>query len=78
MSRTVIDLDDDIVEEAMRLYDARTKAGAVRAALEDAVRRRLRMEFADAVKSGELDFAEIIESTGPAGDRGKGRGSDAA
>ncbi|ONK11103.1 type II toxin-antitoxin system VapB family antitoxin [Streptomyces sp. MP131-18] len=78
MSRTVIDLDDEIVEEAMRLYGARTKAAAVRAAMEDAVQRRLRLEFADAVKSGELDFTEIIEDTGPAGTRGRDRGSDAA
>ncbi|MFE4174672.1 type II toxin-antitoxin system VapB family antitoxin [Streptomyces sp. NPDC056909] len=73
MSRTVIDLDDEIVEEAMRLYGAKTKAAAVRAAMEDAVRRRLRQEFADAVKSGELDFTEIIENTGPVGTRSRDR-----
>ncbi|MFE9886435.1 type II toxin-antitoxin system VapB family antitoxin [Streptomyces scopuliridis] len=77
MSRTVIDLDDEIVEEAMRLYDAKTKAAAVRAAMEDAVKRRLRQEFADAVKSGELDFSEIIENTGPAGSRPRDRKSAA-
>jgi hypothetical protein len=38
-------------------------------ALEDAVKRRLRLEFADAVKSGELDFSELVENTGPAGTR---------
>ncbi|MDT0341990.1 type II toxin-antitoxin system VapB family antitoxin [Streptomyces litchfieldiae] len=78
MSRTVIDLDDEIVEEAMRLYGAKTKAAAVRAAMEDAVKRRLRQEFADAVKSGEFDFTEIVESTGPVGTRPRDGESDAA
>ena len=41
MSRTVVDLDDGIVAEAMRLYGVTTKAAAVRAAMEDAVKRRL-------------------------------------
>ncbi len=78
MSRTVIDLDDEVVEEAMRLYGVRTKAAAVRAAMEDAVKRRLRQEFADAVKSGELDFSEIVEATGPVGTRARDGKSDAA
>ncbi|RKN06287.1 type II toxin-antitoxin system VapB family antitoxin [Streptomyces radicis] len=78
MSRTIIDLDDEIVAEAMRLYGTRTKAAAVRAAMEDAVKRRLRREFADAVKSGELDFSEIIENTGPAGTRSRDGESGAA
>jgi Arc/MetJ family transcription regulator len=56
MSRTVIDLDDDMVEEAMRLYSVKTKAAAVRAAMEDAVKRRLRQEFVDSIKSGEIDL----------------------
>ncbi|TKA06702.1 type II toxin-antitoxin system VapB family antitoxin [Actinacidiphila oryziradicis] len=77
MSRTVIDLDDEIVEEAMRLYGAKTKAAAVRAAMEDAVKRRLRQEFADAVKSGELDFNEIVDNTGPVGTRPRDRESAA-
>ncbi|MFC1417659.1 type II toxin-antitoxin system VapB family antitoxin [Streptacidiphilus cavernicola] len=56
MSRTVIDLDDEMVEEAMRLYNVRTKAAAVRAAMEDAVKRRLRQEFVESIKSGEIDL----------------------
>lgn len=35
MARTVIDLDEEIVEQAMRVYGARTKAAAVRAAMEE-------------------------------------------
>ena len=65
MSRTVIDLDDRIVAEAMRIYGTTIKAKAVRMAMEDAVKRHLRREFAEAVKSGELDFSEIVETTGP-------------
>ncbi|MBA2806459.1 type II toxin-antitoxin system VapB family antitoxin [Streptomyces sp. KM273126] len=67
MSRTVIDLDDQMVAEAMRIYGTTIKARAVRMAMEDAVKRHLRREFAEAVKSGELDFSEIVASTGPKG-----------
>lgn len=31
MARTVIDLDEEIVEQAMRVYGVKTKAAAVRA-----------------------------------------------
>ncbi|WP_055524507.1 hypothetical protein [Streptomyces graminilatus] len=40
-------------------------AKAVRLAMEDAIKRHLRQEFFDAIDSGELDFSEIIENTGP-------------
>ncbi|MEW2622175.1 type II toxin-antitoxin system VapB family antitoxin [Streptomyces sp. NPDC048106] len=44
----------------------RTKAKAVRLAMGDStVRRHLRQEFFDAMDAGELDFSEIIETTGP-------------
>ncbi|MEU4232082.1 type II toxin-antitoxin system VapB family antitoxin [Nonomuraea sp. NPDC052129] len=65
MSRTVIDLDDEMVAEAMRIYGSKTKAKAVRMAMEDAVKRHLRQELANAIKSGELDLSEIVENTGP-------------
>lgn len=65
MARTVIDLDEDIVAEAMRIFGTRTKAKAVRLAMEDAVKRHLRQEFFDAMDAGDVDFSEIIESTGP-------------
>ncbi|MFJ6695771.1 type II toxin-antitoxin system VapB family antitoxin [Streptomyces sp. NPDC091272] len=63
MSRTMIDLDDEMVAQAKEIYGTKTKAAAVRAAVEDAVKRRLRQQFIDAVKSGELDFGEIVENT---------------
>jgi len=65
VARTVIDLDEDMVTEAMRIFGTKTKAKAVRLAMEDAVKRHLRQEFFDAMDAGELDFSEIVESTGP-------------
>lgn len=44
MARTVIDLDEDMVTEAMRIFGTKTKAKAVRLAMEDAVKRHLRQE----------------------------------
>ncbi|MEV8021180.1 type II toxin-antitoxin system VapB family antitoxin [Streptomyces sp. NPDC054871] len=63
MARTMIDLDDEMVTQAKEIYGTKTKAAAVRAAVEDAVKRHLRQQFIDAVKSGELDFSEIVEET---------------
>jgi hypothetical protein len=37
----------------------------VEGATVDAVKRHLRQEFADAIKSGDLDLSEIVENTGP-------------
>lgn len=65
MSRTVVDLDDEMVTEAMRIYGTKTKAKAVRMAMEDAVKSHLRQELANAIKSGDLDLSEIVENTGP-------------
>ncbi|MES9554458.1 type II toxin-antitoxin system VapB family antitoxin [Streptomyces sp. NPDC007076] len=65
MARTVIDLDDDMVAEAMRIFGTKTKAKAVRLAMEDSVKRHLRQEFFDAMDAGDLDFSEILETTGP-------------
>jgi Arc/MetJ family transcription regulator len=59
----MINLDDEMVERAKEIYGTKTKAAAVRAAVEDAVKRHLRQQFIDAVKSGELDFSEIVEKT---------------
>ncbi|MEU0687144.1 type II toxin-antitoxin system VapB family antitoxin [Streptomyces uncialis] len=65
MARTVIDLDETMVAEAMRIFGTKTKAQAVRLAMEDAVKRHLRQEGFEAMDSGDFDFSEIIESTGP-------------
>ncbi|MFJ6568168.1 type II toxin-antitoxin system VapB family antitoxin [Streptomyces sp. NPDC091292] len=65
MARTVIDLDETMVAAAMRIFGTKTKAQAVRLAMEDAVKRHLRQEGFDAMDAGDFDFSEIIESTGP-------------
>lgn len=44
MARTVIDLDEDMVTKAMRIFGAKTKAKAVRLVLGEAVKRHLRQE----------------------------------
>ncbi|MFJ2112261.1 MULTISPECIES: type II toxin-antitoxin system VapB family antitoxin [unclassified Streptomyces] len=66
MTGTVIDLDENMVAEAMRIFGAKAKVKAVRLAMEDAVERNFRQEFFDAMGTGEIDFGEIIERTGPA------------
>lgn len=80
MARTVIDLDEEIVEQAMRMYGVKTKAAAVRAAMEEGVRLRLRRELFDAIDDGEFDdaFAEIRSQTGPRNPDGSLKREDGA
>ncbi len=54
-----------IVAEAMRIFGTKAKARAVRLAMEDSVERHLRQEGFDAMDTGEFDFSEIVENTGP-------------
>lgn len=54
MARTVIDLDEKTVAEVMEIFGTNVKAQAVRAALEDVVKRRRRQAGIDMLKSGEL------------------------
>jgi Arc/MetJ family transcription regulator len=68
MARTVIDLDEKTVAEVMEIFGTNVKAQAVRAALEDVVKRRRRQAGIDMLKSGEL----VIE------DRKGGAEADAA
>ena len=68
IARTVIDLDEKIVAEVMEIFGTTVKAQAVRAALEDVVKRRRRQVGIDMLKSGEL----VIE------DRKAGTETDAA
>jgi Arc/MetJ family transcription regulator len=57
MSRTVIDLDDEATEELMRLYGAKTKAEAVRRAIDETVKLHKRIALMDAIDSGEIDLS---------------------
>jgi Arc/MetJ family transcription regulator len=54
MARTVIDLDEKTLAEVMEIFGTNVKAQAVRAALEDVVKRRRRQVGIDMLKSGEL------------------------
>ncbi|MGA4545599.1 hypothetical protein ACPA54_36975 [Uniformispora flossi] len=48
----------------MRLYGTKTKAAAVRAAMEEAVKKRLRDEFFAAIDSGEIDLTYDARDAG--------------
>ena len=54
MSRTIIDVDDGLLAEAAKVFGTTTKRATVNAALEAAVKREKRREFADWLKSGGL------------------------
>ncbi|MFI6574961.1 type II toxin-antitoxin system VapB family antitoxin [Nocardiopsis sp. NPDC050513] len=56
MSRTVIDLDDEQVEELMKLYGTRTKAETIRRAVTEEIKHFRRIAFMDAIDSGEIDL----------------------
>ncbi|MCI4062059.1 type II toxin-antitoxin system VapB family antitoxin [Micromonospora sp. R77] len=66
MSRTILDVDDELLAEAAKIFGTTTKKATVNAALQAAVNREKRREFADWLKSGGLpdltDPAEAAES----------------
>ncbi|WP_258037116.1 type II toxin-antitoxin system VapB family antitoxin [Streptomyces sp. SM14] len=53
---TVTDLDNQAAEALMRFYGAKTKAEAVRRAIDETVRRHKRMALMEAIDSGEIDL----------------------
>ncbi|WP_306364720.1 type II toxin-antitoxin system VapB family antitoxin [Nocardia sp. CC227C] len=61
MSRTVLDVDDDLLAEAATILGTSKKVATVNAALADVVRRHKREQFADWVKRGGLE-APTVES----------------
>jgi Arc/MetJ family transcription regulator len=54
MSRTILDVDDELLTEAARIFGTTTKRATVNAALQAAVNREKRREFADWLKAGGL------------------------
>ncbi|MFJ8437768.1 type II toxin-antitoxin system VapB family antitoxin [Kitasatospora griseola] len=58
MTRTVIDLDDNLLAEAQRLFGTATKVATVNAALLEAVKLARRIELADAIANGEFDLLD--------------------
>ena len=63
MSRTIVDVDDELLAEAAKIFGTSTKRATVNAALQAAVNREKRREFADWLKNGGLP-----DLTGSAGD----------
>ena len=64
MSRTILDIDDELLAEAAKIFGTTTKKATVNAALLAAVNREKRREFADWLKSGGLPG--LTNPSGPA------------
>ncbi|MFE9202363.1 type II toxin-antitoxin system VapB family antitoxin [Micromonospora sp. NPDC007230] len=64
MSRTILDVDDDLLAEAAKILGTTTKKATVNAALEAVVNREKRREFADWLKTGGLP--DLTGGTGAA------------
>ncbi|MGW0661981.1 type II toxin-antitoxin system VapB family antitoxin [Streptodolium elevatio] len=58
MSRTVIDVDDELLAEAQEHFGTATKVATVNAALLEAVKLARRQAFAQAIIDGEFDLLE--------------------
>lgn len=56
MARTTIDLDDKLLEEAMRTSKESTKKGVIEEALRERVNRRKRELFLELAGSGAVDM----------------------
>lgn len=54
MSRTILDVDDELLAAAAEILGTGTKKATVNAALQAVVNREKRREFADWLKSGGL------------------------
>ncbi len=54
MARTVIDVDDELLQQASDLLHTRTKRDTVNAALREVVARRARLVELDRLARGEL------------------------
>ncbi|MFJ8585823.1 type II toxin-antitoxin system VapB family antitoxin [Streptomyces sp. NPDC093595] len=68
MARTVIDLDDEALEEAARFLGTSTKKDTVNAALREVVDRQKRaaavQRMRQMVADGEIDFSVIEKDAG--------------
>jgi Arc/MetJ family transcription regulator len=54
LSRTILDVDDELLTAAAKIFGTTTKRATVNAALQAAVSREKRREFADWLKAGGL------------------------
>ncbi len=65
MARTLLDLNDDLLKEAMALSGAGTKVATVTVALQELVRRRRAEQFGQRLLTGtaaDLDDPEVISA----------------
>ena len=65
MARTLLDLNDDLLKEAMALSGAGTKVATVTVALQELVRRRRAEQFGHRLLTGtaaDLDDPEVISA----------------
>lgn len=63
MTKTIIDVDDELLAQTMRFTGATTKKAAVNEALAQVVRRGEALGYIDMLRSGvaiELDDADVI------------------
>ncbi|MEV7326686.1 type II toxin-antitoxin system VapB family antitoxin [Micromonospora sp. NPDC093244] len=66
MSRTILDVDDELIAEAGKILGTTTKKATVDAALKAVVDREKRRQFADWLKSGGLpDLTGPVEAAKP-------------
>ena len=71
MMRTTVELEDNTINEVMRLTGARTKKDALRIALEDYVSRKSIEAIMDAAGTMDIDYVRPeIEEAELAADRG--------
>ncbi|QGV80061.1 type II toxin-antitoxin system VapB family antitoxin [Streptomyces ficellus] len=79
MARTVIDLDDEALEEAARFLGTKTKKDTVNAALREVIDRQKRAEalarMRQMVADGEIDFSVIEKDVRPEAGAGDQRGT---
>lgn len=64
MTKTLIDVDDDLLDRVMKLTGATTKKAAVNEALAQAARRGEALGYVDLLRAGvaiELDDAAVID-----------------
>ncbi|ORT58715.1 type II toxin-antitoxin system VapB family antitoxin [Streptomyces sp. CB03238] len=77
MARTVIDLDDEALEEAARFLGTTTKRDTVNTALREIVDRRKRAEAVERMRrmvaDGEIDFSVIEKGARAGTDEGEQR-----
>ena len=65
MSRTIIEIDNELLAEAAAIFKTKTKSATVNAALQTAVNQERRREFADWLIAGGLPG--LTEPAGSAG-----------